>query len=75
MLLTPTLLTLALVAAPALTDANLPAIHDAVRPTAAELAYESIPWLPTAPDGVRAAREQDRPLLLWAMNGHPLGCV
>jgi len=37
--------------------------------------WESIPWrvdLLTARD--QAAREK-KPLFIWAMNGHPLGCV
>jgi hypothetical protein len=24
---------------------------------------------------VKEAQEKDRPILLWAMNGHPLGCT
>jgi hypothetical protein len=26
-------------------------------------------------DGVIAAQKQDMPILLWAMNGHPLACT
>jgi hypothetical protein len=68
-------LALSLAAAPVLTEQNLEAVRLAVRPTAAELAYEQIPWLPTELEGVRAAYAADKPLLLWAMNGHPLGGV
>ena len=74
-MLTSTLMVLALAATAPLTESALPALRDAVRPTDAERAYEQIPWLPTVLDGVRVAREQDKPLLLLAMNGHPLGCV
>jgi hypothetical protein len=44
-------------------------------PCADELAWESLPWLSSYSDGVLAAQEQRRPLLLWVMNGHPLGCT
>jgi len=36
---------------------------------------ERIPWVPSFAEGVlRSARER-RPLLFWAMNGHPLACT
>ncbi len=41
----------------------------------AESAWREIPWIPTLAEGVRAATEADRPMLLWMMNGHPLGCT
>ena len=44
-------------------------------PAGNELAWESLPWLSSYSDGVLAAQEQHRPLLLWVMNGHPLGCT
>jgi len=46
-----------------------------ILPGADELAYASIPWHVTFADGLEAARAEGRPLLLWAMNGHPLGCT
>lgn len=64
----------AVLAAPA-PVADLTAWADAIAPGAAELTFEAIPWLPTFADGVLAAAAQDRPLLFWAMNGHPLGCT
>ena len=47
----------------------------AIVPAPQELAFREIPWRPTFWDGVREAQEQDKPILLWAMNGHPLGCT
>jgi hypothetical protein len=44
-------------------------------PRADELSWAAVDWLPTYAQGVAAAQEQRRPLLLWAMNGHPLGCT
>ena len=42
-------------------------------PSEAEDAWLRIPWWPQLWKGVLAARETQRPVLLWAMNGHPLG--
>lgn len=36
------------------------------------LAFRSIPWQPSLWDAVVAAHEEEKPILLWAMNGHPL---
>ena len=44
-------------------------------PGAADLRFAQIAWEPTFMDGVRRASEEERPLLLWLMNGHPLGCT
>ncbi len=46
-----------------------------IRPAASETAYEAIPWIPSFAEGVRAANAARKPLLFWAMNGHPLGCT
>lgn len=46
-----------------------------ILPTSDELGHEALPWLPTFGEGMLAASEQQRPLLFWAMNGHPLGCT
>ncbi len=37
-----------------------------------ELAYREIPWLVDLNDGMRAAREENRPLLLWTSGDEPL---
>jgi len=46
-----------------------------VEPDADELAFQRIPWLATYVDGVIRADTEKKPLLLWIMNGHPLGCT
>ena len=46
-----------------------------ILPSSQELSWTTIPWLVSFAEGVVAARDQDRPLLLWVMNGHPLGCT
>ena len=46
-----------------------------VRPRGEEVSFEQIDWIPDFAGGIRASSEQQRPLLFWAMNGHPLGCT
>ena len=58
-----------------LTDQNFAAWRSYLTPTAKELAWEQIPWLPSFAEGVVAADRRRKPLLLWLMNGHPLGCT
>ena len=44
-------------------------------PRADEMAWRAIPWLGTLAEAVVQAHAQDKPILLWAMNGHPLACT
>ena len=46
-----------------------------VHPSEDELAFEAIEWIPSFAEGVRRSESERRPLLFWAMNGHPLGCT
>ena len=46
-----------------------------IMPNQDDLAFEAIPWLSSLEAGLRAADAQQKPLLLWVMNGHPLGCT
>ena len=58
-----------------LSDKPFGSWRDRIRPKAAELCFETVHWLPTFWDGVMAAQKADKPILLWAMNGHPLACT
>ena len=40
-----------------------------------EQRWRAIRWYPALWPAVQAAHTQKRPLLIWAMNGHPLGCT
>jgi len=53
---------------------DLDAWAQAVLPGAEE-AWLTIPWHATLHEGLRAAGHEQKPLLLWLMNGHPLGCT
>jgi len=61
--------------APQLRRVDLEDWREHLLPDAADLRFARIPWEPTFLDGVRRASEEQRPLLLWLMNGHPLGCT
>ncbi|MGE4618387.1 MAG: hypothetical protein AAEJ04_01105 [Planctomycetota bacterium] len=53
---------------------DLDAWAQAILPGAEE-AWLTIPWHATLHEGLRAAGLEQKPLLLWLMNGHPLGCT
>ena len=35
--------------------------------------WEQIPWQPELGPAITEARNQDKPILLWMMNGNPVG--
>lgn len=55
-----------------LTDETYTKWRDHVLPKTWEVAYQKIPWRPSFWEAVIEAQEKDKPVLLWAMNGHPL---
>src|SRR5262245_4810312 len=67
-------------AAPALTASSPAQSADAfaallqrIRPAADELAFLAVPWRTELRTALVEGDAQDKPVLLWAMNGHPLG--
>ena len=58
-----------------LNEENYTIWRDHILPKPSEMSWEQIPWLATLKDGILAADAADKPLLLWTMNGHPLGCT
>jgi hypothetical protein len=55
-------------------DDEFARLHKDLAPPAAE-AWRSIPWRLAVLDARDAAAREKRPVFLWSMNGHPLGCV
>lgn len=49
--------------------------RDRIRPQEKERGFETVKWLPTFWGAVIAAQKADKPILLYAMNGHPLACT
>jgi hypothetical protein len=62
-------------ALPALRTEDLARWTEWILPDANELAFEEVPWIASFSEGLRAAERAQKPLLFWAMNGHPLGCT
>ena len=62
-------------APPVLNDQTYAMWRDHIRPKPAEVNWEEVPWRATLWDAVVEARKREKPILLWAMNGHPLACT
>ncbi len=60
---------------PHLTQSTRPLWRDHILAPKSELTWEEVPWRPSFLTGLREAGERGKPLLLWVMNGHPLGCT
>ncbi len=58
-----------------LADETYAALRAEVLPKPDESKWLEIPWRPTFWEAVVEAQAQDKPVLLWAMNGHPLACT
>jgi len=61
--------------APALTAETYASLKAAIAPTREESGWREVGWRPTFGTAVAEARRTQRPVFLWAMNGHPLACV
>ena len=51
------------------------ALHALIRPGADEEKWLQIPWRTSLWDARERAAKEGKPILLWEMDGHPLGCV
>jgi hypothetical protein len=60
---------------PRLAGRTLAEWRERIEPAAEELVWAEIPWRPTFLEAVEEARTARKPVLLWAMIGHPLGCT
>lgn len=60
---------------PAPTAADFERWARAIEPDEQERSYEQIAWRNAFGPAVAEARALGRPVMLWAMNGHPLGCT
>ena len=60
---------------PDLTPKNLDVLLKRILPEDSELRWKHVKWRVALGDGIVDAQAAEKPILLWAMNGHPLGCV
>lgn len=59
-----------------LDDKNLSDLHELMQPQPEEIIWkESIPWRTDLWEARLEAAEAGKPIYLWEMDGHPLGCT
>lgn len=49
-------------------------LHAQLQPDDSET-WRQIPWKISVLEGQRLATKENKPLFIWAMDGHPLGCT
>jgi hypothetical protein len=74
-LIAAALLAASSLAAQELKDEKFDTWYSYILPKKSELAWRTIGWRETLGEAWLEAQKQDMPILLWAMNGHPLGCT
>ena len=57
-----------------LTTERFEQLHREIQP-AKDAAWRTIPWQLSLLDAQRIAAQQRKPIFIWAMDGHPLGCT
>ncbi len=58
-----------------LTDASYLKIREQILPKEDELQWTKIQWRMSLWPAVVDGQRLDKPVLLWAMNGHPMACT
>jgi hypothetical protein len=61
-------------AAPTLSDTEYASVLKTVRPAPGEDKFDQVPWLISLWEARKQAAKEGKPILLWEMDGHPLGC-
>ena len=59
---------------PGIDRAEFERLHAELQPDLAQ-PWRTIPWKISLLDAQQMAAEQKKPLFIWAMDGHPLGCT
>ena len=54
---------------------QLAKLHALIKPRKSEDRWAEIPWLASLWQARQEAAKQGKPILLWEMDGHPLGCT
>ncbi|ADV64210.1 hypothetical protein Isop_3654 [Isosphaera pallida ATCC 43644] len=58
-----------------LTFERFEAIRQLIQPRREETGYLSVPWETSLWEARKRAAREGKPILLWEMDGHPLGCT
>jgi hypothetical protein len=62
-------------AAPPVAPGQFDRLRTLIKPEAGEDRWAAIPWLTNLWEARRRAAAEGKPILLWEMDGHPLGCT
>ena len=73
--LTATTLTNGAPAAEPIRSDQFGALQKLIKPDATEDAWSTIPWLTDLWQARKLAAQHGKPIVLWEMDGHPLGCT
>lgn len=57
-----------------LTESRFRELHQQLKPSPEER-WRTIPWKIDLLAAQRAAAREKKPIFIWAMDGHPLGCT
>ncbi len=57
-----------------LSEAEFSRLHAKLQ-ASSEAPWRTIPWKISLLDAQRASASQKKPIFIWAMDGHPLGCT
>lgn len=68
------LLTAGTFAADRLDETEFRRLHKELQPDQAE-PWRTIPWKIALLDAQQTAATESKPIFIWAMDGHPLGCT
>jgi len=63
------------VAAEPIRPAEFKQLHSIIKPKAEEEKWVRIPWRISLWDARHEAAREGKPIILWEMDGHPLGCT
>lgn len=58
-----------------LTEKTYEKLRDDILPSKEELKFLDIPWEIRLWDAIVRAQKEEKPILFYAMNGHPMACT
>ena len=56
-----------------ITPAEFQSLHQSIKPSTDP--WKSIPWKTSLIEAQNLAASQQKPMFIWTMDGHPLGCT
>jgi hypothetical protein len=73
-MLTAIIITALLGVDPGLSNAEFERLHAELQPDV-DAPWRTIPWQVPLLEARQEAAQQKKPIFIWAMDGHPLGCT